>query len=309
MLVDTVPELPHVPELPGRGPGAETVGRTLALLTDLPAEWGPAGWALTATAGRDARGARALLRDDLDVVEEELDGWTGLLKQQLCGPWTLAASVELRGGRKVLADPGAVRDVVQAMTEAVAAHLAELRRRVPGAALLLQLDEPGLAAVLAGAVPTQSGLGSLPTVEPTAAEDALRALLAAVPDGVATVGHCCAAAPPVGLLARAGFSALSLDETVLTPADDDAVAEVVDGGAGLLLGVADATPDALASVVRERWRRTGQPAERVTEVAVTPPCGLPTGDLAAARDALARCRAAARVLVDDPIGSEPGAKP
>src|SRR5579875_982118 len=92
--------IPYLPELPARGPGADLVGRTAAQLTGLAVDVQPSGWRLTDNAGRDASRARAFLREDLDVLAEVYDGYTGPLKVQLCGPWTLSATLELpRGGR------------------------------------------------------------------------------------------------------------------------------------------------------------------------------------------------------------------
>ena len=72
-----------------------------------------------------------------------LQGYEGPLKIQLCGPWTLAGDrSSCRSGRRALADPGAVRDLAQALAEAAAGHVAELAKRVPGARVLLQVDEP-----------------------------------------------------------------------------------------------------------------------------------------------------------------------
>src|SRR5206468_11351663 len=45
------------------------------------------------------------------------------------------------------------------------AHVAEVSRRVPGARVIVQLDEPSLLAVLAGRIPTPSGFGTVPAVE------------------------------------------------------------------------------------------------------------------------------------------------
>ena len=79
----------------------------------------PAGWRLTGgtdpRASLDQRRARSLLLQDLDVLEELADGYTGPLKLQLTGPWTLAATVELPRGDKVLADHGARRDLAEAL--------------------------------------------------------------------------------------------------------------------------------------------------------------------------------------------------
>ena len=83
------------------------------------------------------------------MLEESLQGFTGHLKVQVAGPWTLAATVERPRGDKVLADHGDRRELAQALAEGVRDHLADVRRRVPGAGpLLLQVDEPALAAVL-----------------------------------------------------------------------------------------------------------------------------------------------------------------
>ena len=52
-------DLPHLPELPARGFGAEMVGRSAALLVDLPVEITSSGWRLTAHPGsRPAPGPR-----------------------------------------------------------------------------------------------------------------------------------------------------------------------------------------------------------------------------------------------------------
>src|SRR5207245_4322459 len=119
------------------------------------------------------------------------------LKVQLAGPWTLLAALQTERG-PALADPGAVRDVTASYTEAVRAHLDEVRRRAPRAQLTVQLDEPSLPAVLTGAVPTSSGLSRVRAVAAPAAEQALRtAIAAATPAGLPAVGHCFATRVPL----------------------------------------------------------------------------------------------------------------
>ena len=130
-------DLPHVPELPGRGAVANLTGRTLGLVADLGADLQPAGWRLTDAAGIDQRRARSLLAQDLDTVEEQAQGVTGPLKVQVAGPWTLAATVEKPRGDRVLADHGARHELAQALAAALAEHLADLGRRFPGASLLV----------------------------------------------------------------------------------------------------------------------------------------------------------------------------
>src|SRR5262245_31527073 len=150
--------LPYLPELPGRGPGADMVGRSAGLLTELPVELYAARWRVATRRGLDLRRKRDLLERDLDALTEAADGYSGPLKIQSAGPWTLAANIELPIGGWLLHDHGAVRDLADSLTEGLRGHVADVARRVPGATVLLQIDEPSLPAVLAGRVPTESGL-------------------------------------------------------------------------------------------------------------------------------------------------------
>ena len=166
LILDELPDLPHLVELPDRGVGADMIGRTAGLLVDLPVDATTRGWRLADRPGRDLRRAQSLLARDLDALEEAADGYQGALKLQVCGPWTMAARLELaRSQEPVLADPGAVRDLTDSLAEGVAAHVAGVAARVPGAQLLLQVDEPSLPAVLAGGVPSASGLNRVRPVE------------------------------------------------------------------------------------------------------------------------------------------------
>src|SRR6266545_2176675 len=91
-----VPDFPHLPELPARGPGADMIGRGAGLLVDLPVEIYAGRWRVTARPGRDARVTRDLLERDLDAVTEHAAEYTGPLKVASAGPWTLASSVQLQ---------------------------------------------------------------------------------------------------------------------------------------------------------------------------------------------------------------------
>ncbi len=108
-------------------------------------------------------GPGTMLSSDLDALEEVLDGFRGPVKIQVCGPWTLAATLELTRTMNVaIADPGAVADLTASLAEGVAAATRpRLSKRVPGARLVVQLDEPALAAVAGGEVPTASGLSRI----------------------------------------------------------------------------------------------------------------------------------------------------
>jgi hypothetical protein len=119
--------------------------------------------------------------------------------------------------------------------------------------------------------------------------------------------HCCAAQPPVGLLVAAGARGLSLDATLLTTAQDDAIGEALESGVHLLLGTVPTTDTGAAGddarPARALGHRLGVPPDRLAErVTVTPTCGLAGATPAFARTALGRATAAARRLVDDPEG-------
>ncbi|SNR77539.1 methionine synthase [Actinomadura mexicana] len=303
VVLGELPELPHLPELPARGPGADLAGRTAGLLVDMPVHLEPSGWRFSDRPGRDTLRSRDHLARDLDVLEEAAGGHDGPFKIQVCGPWTLAASIELRHGDRALRDPGAVRDLVASLAEGVAGHVADVRRRLPAAQILLQLDEPGLPGALAGTVPTASGFSRLRAVEEPVAEEALRTVIDAA--GAYPVVHCCARNVPYGLLRGAGAKALSVDLRLVPTRDDDAVGETIDAGIGLFLGAVPAADAALPSLrataepVRELWRRFGFPAQRLAEqVVITPACGLAGASPRHVRAALGRCRDTARMLYE-----------
>jgi hypothetical protein len=301
-------DLPHLPELPARGPGADMVGRAAAMLVGLHADLQPSGWRLADRPGVDERRARSYLAADLDELEAALPDVSGPVKVQVCGPWTLAAGLRLPRGEPVLADSGAVRDLLASVTEGLVAHLADVRRRLPGAEPVVQLDEPALPAALAGGVRSSSGARRFRPVPETTAEHALRSLVEAA--GVPVVVHCCAERPPVGLLHRAGAAGLSLDLTVVPPALDDELGPALEDGLILLAGVVPSVaptmglsaPAATVEPVRRLWHRLGLAPAALREVVVTPTCGMAGADPGHAVAALRLAGAAARQLADDPEG-------
>ncbi|MER5810168.1 methionine synthase [Streptomyces sp. NPDC002033] len=298
-------EFPYLPELPARGPGADMIGRSLGLLVDLYAHVEPSGWRISDRPGRDTRRARSWLGEDLDALEEFTQGYTGRLKVQAVGPWTLAAALELHGGEALLQDPGACRDLAGSLAEGVREHLADVRRRIPGAEIVLQYDEPSLTAVLLGRVRSASGYRTYRAVDRQVVESALRELFA-VHDGEVIV-HSCAPEVPFALLRRAGATGVSFDFSLLTEREDDAIGEAVEGGtklfAGVVPGVDGPLSDPGGSVmgVRKLWRRLGlSPGALAESVVVTPSCGLAGASPAYARAVQAHCVRAARSLADNP---------
>jgi methionine synthase II (cobalamin-independent) len=294
VVVDEVNDLPFLAELPDRGPGADMIGRTTALLVDMPAEVTPRGWKLSDRPGRDQQRARSMLSNDLDEMEETLDGYQGPLKVQLAGPWTLAATLEQpRSFNRALADSGAVRDITDSLAEAALAHLKDVGTRVPGAVLILQLDEPALPAVQHGRVPTASGYSRIPPVENHVLAERLAAVISENP--AYTVVHCCAQDASFGIIKSAGADAVATDLSLLRTHATDELAEAIDGGLGLLAGVPAAKPDEMARVVAGLWSRTGLDPRPVV---MTPPCGLVGRSPDEAVAALRGCREAARILGD-----------
>ena len=185
-MTEVLPEVLPLPELPARGVGSGMTGRALGIIDGLGFDIQPAGWRLTAAPGADHRRARARWRHDLDDAEELLQGFDGVLKIGLAGPWTLAATVERPRGDRLLADHGARRELAQALTEGWFQLREDLKRRIPGAKVLLQLDEPALTAVGDGTIPTASGFGRHRRVEAPELAGALKPLA----EGAWL--HCCA---------------------------------------------------------------------------------------------------------------------
>lgn len=301
-VVCEVGDLPYLPELPARGLGADMVGRTASLLVDLPVEWQPHGWTVTARAGREAGAARDWLRRDLDALTERAQD-APVVKVQVCGPVTLGAELELPNLHKLLTDHGAFADLTASLAEGLRLHLAELARRLPGTAIVLQVDEPSLPLALAGRIPTPSGYGTVRSLERAVAEPALAAALAAAEVGHRVV-HCCAPNAPVPLFVAAGASAVAVDAGLLELSDLDALGEFVEAGGSLWLGVVPGTdaPISVARVVervQKLWNVLGFPLETLPDSVVpTPVCGLAGASPTYARRATAILREAAGALRD-----------
>lgn len=308
LALEATPDLPWLPEFPARGPWAAIPGRGTALLEGLGAELVAREWRLAAVPGLDQRRARATLRDDLDVLEENAAGLSGAFKVAVPGPWTMAASLFRPLGGRVLGDRGARADVAESLAEGVRGFVGEVARRLPGVEVVLQVDEPSLPAVLAGSVPTEGGFFRHRAVGEQEVAERLAEFAGLVPR---TVVHSCAPRVPVGLLTRggpdgAGFGAVSLDATLLQGGDRDALAAAVEAGREVYLGVLAASslePRAVDLAAR-RAIDLLRPLELGDVLAdrlwLTPTCGLagaPVPDVPRILEALRR----AAEHVDDAI--------
>ena len=293
--------LPYLPELPDRGPGSDVIGRAAGLLIELPVDLQPIGWRFVDRPGLDAHRTSAFLSEDLDELAEAFDGWTGRLKLQVAGPWTLAASVWLHRGERAVVDEGASRDLVDSLAEGVRQHLAQVRRLVPGAELVLQLDEPSLPAVLAGHLPTASGFGTIRAVDRQVVLAGLQAVLAGA-DGGETLIHCCAPGIPLPLLRQTGAD-LATDTSLLDGRGWEEVAGGIEDGMTLYAGcVPTAGPvpraQSVAAGLVSRWREIGLAPTTLGGLVVTPACGLASVSPQVARDIQRTCVDAAKELTE-----------
>ena len=306
IVAGELPDFPFLPELPNRGPGADLIGRTAALLIDMPVETTTGGWRIAERPGRYMRAARSMMSADLNAVEEVFSGFEGPFKISLCGPWTLAASIELpRTLNPVLSDSGAVADLTGSLAEATTALVAEMAKRVPGAELVVQFDEPSLAAVARGEIPTASGLSRLPAADAAVMSDRLGTVLAAA--GRYCVVHCCASPVPFGIIWAARPDAVAFDLSLLRREEADRVAEMADAGTGILAGAVPALlppgereePVKTAQRVLRFWRRLGMAPEHCAQqVVVTPACGLAGVPPERPASVLGHCRDAARMVAE-----------
>lgn len=311
VVAGELPELPYLPELPERGVGADPVGRCVGLLVDIFGEVVPSGWRISRRPGRDTRRANDFRSWDSDAAHEQLAGapW---IKIQTLGPWSLAASIELPNGHRALTDAGAVNDLTTSLAEGVAAHVADLQRRIGGdAGVVIQVDEPLLPAAMAGALPTASGFGTVRSVGAQRAAEVL-GLFTDELAGHPLVAHCPHPQAPLTLLREAGFGSLAINiaEIGTAAARLDPIGEAVEAGCVLLAGLVPAAPDGPPRPLREwaaplldlRDRVGFDRAKLPASVVPTPVSGLADVTSAQALRSMQLCREVARALQDPPPG-------
>jgi methionine synthase II (cobalamin-independent) len=310
VVVGELHTLAHLVELPARGVGADTIGRAGALLVDIGIDTVPRGYRIASGRSAVVRRAASLLAEDIDALEEAweqagLRGGERTVKVQAPGPITLAAQLELPGGHRAITDPGAVRDLAGSLAEGVAAHRAQLARRLD-TQVVVQFDEPSLPAALQGRL---TGVTSLTPVHPVD-ESVASGLL---DDCVATVGaevvlHSCAAELPWNMLRRSAVHAVSVDVATLTAAELDGIGEFVESGRAVMLGVVATTPPAVRPSAEEIARAAVSLTDRLgfsrsvvrDRIGITPACGLAGATPEWARVAIELAQKAADGLADDP---------
>ncbi|WP_101852023.1 hypothetical protein [Kocuria flava] len=300
------PHLSFLPVLPDRGPVAGPVARTAAVLEELHADRQPHGWRVSGTPGKDSRAARALLGSDVNVLADVVGAETGPddapVKTQLLGPVSLAAELHLHAGERAVRDHGARRDVAASLAAGIGEHVRAVAAAAAGRDVVVQLDEPLLDRVLAGSLPTASGLRTLRAVPAAEA----RAALALVVEAARSAGAAgVAVRPPAGTdprtAAGAGADALVLDAPAGSAREWEPVAALVEAGLELWLGAVPVPAGtggarAAAAGLWRSWRDVGLPAAALDRVRITPRAELGALDPAGVRAVLALVTATAEAL-------------
>jgi len=287
------------------------IGRTAGLLVDLAIEVVTSGYRVTPRAGRDHRRAVDLLRGDLDAFDEALEragARPEVVKVQAVGPWTLMSNIELMRGHRVLTDPGAVKEFSASLAEGLRLHAAEVAKRTK-AKVIVQLDEPGLPAVLQGLLPTPSKLGTVRAVPEPDARTVLATVIDALDHDV--IVHCCAPNPPLTLLREAGATAIALDATLISGTESlDELGETWQAGTSLALGLVPSTDPGRPVTLKEVGQRAftlvdrlGFPRSILAEQALaTPTCGLAGATSSWVKRALSLSRDLSSAFSEPPEG-------
>ncbi len=313
------PHLPFLVELPDRGPGADALGRTAALLEDLAVDLQPHGWRLVPRPGKDHRRAVSLLGQDLNALADVIgaeDTPGGQLKISLRGPLSLAAGLYLHNGERALSDAGARRDLLQSLIAGAVAFVGRARTAAPDAGIVVQLDEPDIAGILGGAIPTASGYRTLRSVSATEVSSSWTQMIEALAGAGAQqtilrlpeAGRSSVLRPgaqtPFALALGAGADGAALPAAGLTGADWEAIAEAVESGKTLWLGIlpqpaGDAEPrqvKALVEDVLRPWNKIGLSAAALPALRLTPAAELAEASPSSARKVLSRLTQTAQAL-------------
>jgi len=180
------PHLSVLPVLGDRGPQAEPLARTSAMLDSLYADRQPHGWRITSVPGKDSRAARHVLHSDLnimaDVIGHESNVDRGPVLTSIVGPITLAAGVHVHNGEKLQSDHGARRELLQSWCSGVAEFIGDMARNTEGRGVVVHLDESELQRVLDGTIPTASGYRTLRAIGRQEVRNALTDAVAACRD-------------------------------------------------------------------------------------------------------------------------------
>lgn len=279
------PHLPFLAELPDRGVGSDALGRTAALLVEMAVDVQPYGWRLVDRPGKDFRRAASALSTDINVLADVAgaeDTPAPELKVQLLGPLGLAAGLHLHNGERALIDYGARRDIADSLAAGVGGYLSRISSAVPGARLVVQVDEPDIAAVLAGTIPTSSGYRTLRAVGGQEVTESWQVVIEALRE--AGAAEIVISVPeieaPIDRIMAAGADGVAVPLRALTTRQWEQLATAVEAGKRIWAGALDVSRGTLprvADIVESVWRpwhELGLPASSLGSIRVTPSAGL-----------------------------------
>lgn len=246
-------ELPAIPQLPERGLGSDAVGRTASMVDTISIDRGPRSWRMTARPQLLTRRAWDRLERDLDEVQEVWGEIVPRVKVQVLGPWSLAASIELSDGHRVLTDRGAFAELADALRHGLRAHAQDVASRFHGE-VVVQLDEPLLADVIAGRIPGTTDFDTIPAVPDEVALELLQSF-------EADYLH----APPLWSVAPAAATFLTDLRGLDTPRHLDGLGEHLNAGHRIGLGIEGSDARAEAIELARHLDRIGMPRELLVD--------------------------------------------
>lgn len=295
------PHVPFLAELPDRGVGSDPVGRTASILLDLAVDAQPYGWRLVDRPGKDMRRAVSALSTDINVLADVTgaeEAPATEFKVQLVGPLTLAAGLHLHSGERALIDYGARRDIAASLAAGVGEYLTRVKEAVPGARLVVQIDEPDVASVLAGTIPTSSGYRTLRAIPGQEATESWGLLIEALREAGAaeTVVAVPEVEAPFDRIMASGADGVAVPLKALTSRQWEQLAGAMESGKRLWAGVLPVEdPSAQLPRVRDAvenvwrpWRQLGLRATGLGSLRVTPTAGLAGHTPASATGVLTR---------------------
>lgn len=144
--------------------GPDYVAETLAL-TGLNFARGPRRYALSPHGRSTTRQWRDRWAYTWDVLEEQWAQHYRSLSILVCGPWSLAARVELSHGHRVVSDRSATRDLHDEWHGAITELRATAHTRL-GAQLTVLIDEPDLELLATGGWADTHQFDQIPAIAP-----------------------------------------------------------------------------------------------------------------------------------------------
>jgi hypothetical protein len=255
------------------------------MLEELAVDVQPYGWRLVDRPGKEFRRAASALATDINVLADVAgaeDQPADEIKVQLVGPLSLAAGLHLHNGERALIDYGARRDLAASLAAGVGLYLSRVAAAVPRARLVVQVDEPDVAAVLAGTIPTSSGYRTLRAVPSSEARESWRVVLDALRAAGAAeiVISVPAVEAPFEQILAAGADGIAVPLRALTSRQWEQLAGAAEAGKRLWLGALDVAGESLPRVadcveaVWRPWRQLGLSPAGISAVRLTPSSGL-----------------------------------